>query len=127
MRTCWLCGRNGADDPLDEHHVFEGTGKRPVSVKYNITVDLCHNRCHIFGPKAAHNSRETADLLHRYGQKRMMLENRLTVEEFRRLVGKNYLDEDEIQAVYAEMFGLLPAADAGEYYQTEEEWPVWSA
>lgn len=60
-RSCWLCGRNGASDPLDEHHIFEGWGNRRVSVEYDITVPLCHDRCHIFGRDAAHNSKATAD------------------------------------------------------------------
>ena len=26
-KRCWLCGRNGADDPLDVHHIFGGANR----------------------------------------------------------------------------------------------------
>ena len=99
-RKCWLCGRNGAADPLDTHHLFGGwSGTRQKSEAYGLTVDLCHNRCHIFGPQAAHNCKATMDMMHRYGQRKAMLEQGWTVEEFRQVFGKNYLDENEIEAI----------------------------
>ena len=122
-RECWLCGRNGCGDPLDEHHIFEGTAGRRISEKLGLTVYLCHERCHIFGPKAAHNCRETAELLHRYGQKRAMLEQGWTVEEFRRIIGKNYLDEDEIAEIEEIRSG--GNEDGGWFYETEEVLPEW--
>lgn len=91
-RVCWLCGRNGARDPLDEHHIFGGA-RRGLSEQYGLTVRLCHSRCHLFGPKAAHNCRETADALHEWGQRKAMTENDWTCDEFRMLFGKNYVDD----------------------------------
>ena len=32
-RACWLCGRNGASDPLDAHHIFGGANRK-LSEKY---------------------------------------------------------------------------------------------
>jgi len=113
-RKCWLCGRNGAADPLDEHHVFEGWANREISKKYDVTVPLCHHDCHIFGKKAAHNCRETAEKLHRYGQRRVMLEQGWTVEEFRMAFGKNWLDEDEIEEIYAIQRGETTEPEYGE-------------
>ena len=72
-KRCWLCGRNGADDPLDVHHIFGGANRK-LSDKFGLTVYLCHERCHIFGPEAAHRSGETAERLHRYGQEKAMRE-----------------------------------------------------
>jgi hypothetical protein len=90
-RTCWLCGRNGADDPLDVHHIFGGANRK-LSDKFGLTVYLCHERCHIFGPEAAHRSGETAERLHRYGQEKAMREQGWNREQFRMVFGKNYLD-----------------------------------
>lgn len=90
MRKCWLCGRNGTTDPLDRHHIFEASNRKK-SEKYGLTVDLCHFRCHIFGPEAVHNNAENMQRLHEYGQQKAMEENGWTVEEFRAVFGKNYL------------------------------------
>ena len=61
-KRCWLCGRNGAEDPLDVHHIFGGANRK-LSDRFGLTVYLCHERCHIFGPEAAHRSGETAERL----------------------------------------------------------------
>lgn len=42
---------------------------------------------------AAHRCAETAQKLHEYGQRKYMREYNATVDEFRSLFGKNYLDE----------------------------------
>ena len=89
---CWLCGRNGAADPLDRHHLFEGA-YRKKSEKYGLVVYLCHNRCHIFGEEAAHNSAATMLALHQYGQRIAMQRFGWTIDDFRREFGKNYLEE----------------------------------
>ena len=91
---CWLCGRNGMQDPLDLHHIFSGTN-RAKSDRYGLTVLLCHRRCHIFGKHAVHASRETAQRLHEYGQRKAMEENGWTIDQFRQQFGKNYIDEEE--------------------------------
>lgn len=88
--ACWLCGRNGYEDPLDEHHIFGGA-LRKKSEKYGLKVPLCHYRCHIFGKEAAHQNKETMQLLHEYGQKKAMEENGWNTEDFVREFGKNYL------------------------------------
>jgi len=92
MRKCWLCGRNGAADPLDHHHIFGGPYRRK-SENYGLVVDLCHHECHIFGHYAVHKNPETMRLLHEYGQRRAMRENGWTTEDFIREFGKNYLEE----------------------------------
>lgn len=88
--NCWLCGRNGATDNLDKHHIFGGA-YRNKSEKYGLYVWLCHNRCHIFGPNAAHQNRKTMEALHKYGQKEAMEKNGWTTERFIAEFGKNYL------------------------------------
>ena len=90
MKECFLCGRNGNCDPLERHHIFEGP-LRNSSEKYGLVVDLCGDRCHRNGSNSAHRNKETADYLHRYGQKKFMEENNATAEEFRKIFRKNYL------------------------------------
>jgi len=104
-RRCWLCGRNGSRDPLDKHHIFGGVAYRDKSERYGLTVDLCHDRCHENGPKAAHRCRATAEALRAYGQRKAMVENGWTVEEFRLQFGKNWLSEEELAEVEAEIRG----------------------
>lgn len=88
--TCYLCGRPRGQDPLDKHHVFGG-GLRKKSEKYGLFVWLHHHSCHIFGPESAHQSKETADRLHKDGQKAAMERYGWTEEDFRREFYKNYL------------------------------------
>ena len=94
MKTCWLCGRNGAADPLDEHHIFGGPNRK-LSDRFGLTVYLCHHDCHIFGEDAVHQNAETARRLHEYGQRKAMEEQGWTVDQFRMVFGKNYLDDAE--------------------------------
>lgn len=91
-KRCWLCGRNGASDPLDRHHIFGGPNRK-ISEKYGLVVYLCHDRCHENREKAAHRNAETAKLLHQYGQRKAMEEYGMTVEDFIKLIGRNYLDD----------------------------------
>ena len=90
QRRCWLCGHNGSSDPLDTHHIF-GASNRKKSERYGLTVDLCHNSCHIFGRNAVHQNPATMQELHEYGQRKAMEENGWTVEDFRRVFGKSYI------------------------------------
>jgi len=93
-RRCFLCGRNGAADPLDHHHIFGGA-YRKKSDRLGLVVLLCHNRCHIFGPEAVHNNAETMQRIHEYGQRKAMKEQGWTVEQFIREFGRNYIDADD--------------------------------
>jgi len=94
MRYCFLCGRNGAADPLDHHHIFGGP-YRKKSEKLGLVVLLCHHRCHIFGPEAVHNNADSMQRVHEYGQRKAMREQGWTVEQFIREFGRNYLDADD--------------------------------
>lgn len=89
-RRCFLCGRNGASDPLDLHHIFPGP-YRKKSEKYGLVVYLCHNRCHIFAKTAVHRNGNQMRLLRRYGQLKAMREQGWTEDDFRREFGKSYL------------------------------------
>lgn len=94
MRRCWLCGRNGAEDPLDTHHIFGGA-YRDKSDRLGLVVPLCHERCHIFGKDAVHRNAETMRELRKWGQLKAMREQGWTVEQFIDEFGKNYLEEEQ--------------------------------
>lgn len=110
-RTCWLCGRNGATEALEKHHIF-GAAYRKKSEKLGLTVYLCGESCHRNGPKAAHRNAETMRKLHEYGQRLAMERYGWTEEEFRaEFGGKSYLSEeptDKPEAAVAFGFVLLP-------------------
>lgn len=89
-RRCWLCGANGRQDPLDRHHIFGGSNRKK-SEKYGLVVDLCHNKCHIFGKEAVHKNAATMQKLHEYGQRKAMDGQGWTKEDFIREFGKNYV------------------------------------
>lgn len=120
-RECWLCGANGTRDPLDKHHIFGGA-LRDKSEKYGATVYLCHSKCHENGPKAAHRCRETRQKLQAYGQRKVMLEQGWTVDEFRLEFGKNHLDEEELAEIAAELAGetIPQSADTDSSLYTRE-------
>lgn len=90
MRKCWLCGRNGFDDPLDRHHVFNGAFKKK-SEHYGAVIDLCHNRCHIFGINSVHRNPALMREIKAHFQAEIMAEHNMTTEEFIRIFGKNYI------------------------------------
>lgn len=89
-RRCFLCGRNGMEDPLDRHHIFGGANRKK-SERYGLVVDLCHNRCHIFAPSAVHQNAKRMHQLKRYGQLKAMKEQGWSEEDFIREFGKSYI------------------------------------
>lgn len=94
MRRCFLCGRNGQGDRLELHHIYSGANRK-LSDKYGLVVLLCGNRCHRTGAYSAHQNAEIAHYLHRYGQQKAMQEQGWTTEDFRKVFGKNYLDQED--------------------------------
>lgn len=93
-RRCFLCGRNGAQDTLDLHHIFGGANRKK-SEKYGLVVYLCHKRCHIFCPGSVHQNASQMKRLKRYGQLRVMKEQGWTEEDFIREFGKSYINEED--------------------------------
>lgn len=89
---CFLCGSRTSKglDALEEHHIFEGNGKRAMSEKYGLKVYLCGSTCHREGPKSAHKNKSVKDMLHRIAQRKF--EETHSREEFVLAFGKNYLE-----------------------------------
>lgn len=98
-KRCFLCGRNGADDPLERHHIVGGA-YRKKSEKYGLVVYLCGNRCHRNGAGAVHRNGNQMRLLRRYGQLKAMKEQNWSEADFIREFGKSYLLDKE--SFYAE-------------------------
>lgn len=91
---CFLCGRNGTEDRLEEHHIFPGS-LRDKSEQYGLTVYLCGNRCHRLGPQSAHRCRDTQLYLKQIAQAKAMRENGWTLEDWHREFGKSYVEFDD--------------------------------
>lgn len=92
--VCFLCGRPARwDDPLDRHHIFGGPFRRK-SERLGLVVPLHHHSCHLYGPGAVHNNRESMLLVKRWGQRQLLAQG-WTMEQFIREFGKNYLKYDE--------------------------------
>ena len=94
---CFLCGRNGFEDPLDWHHIFNGS-LRKKSEKYGLVVPLCHYRCHIFGKYAVHNNPDSMLYLKHCGQQLVMKQEGWDTKRFIKEFGKDY------SAIYFEQF-----------------------
>jgi hypothetical protein len=88
---CFLCGMNANLEPLDEHHVYFGP-YRKKSEKYGLKVYLHHNKCHIFGVRSVHQNAKVDKAIKRVVQKRAMKHYGWTIEQFREIFGKNYID-----------------------------------
>ncbi len=87
---CFLCGRNGAADRLECHHIFFGAANRRLSDEDGLTVYLCGNRCHRAGIHAVHRCKETDAFLKEEAQ--MAWEQVYgTRDDFIKRYGKSYL------------------------------------
>ena len=90
---CVLCGRNGCEDPLDTHHIFNGSARRTSEI-FQATVRLCHARCHQLGKYSVHRNQDVDLMLKQYGERLVMEKYGWSIEDFRAIFGKNYLEEE---------------------------------
>lgn len=88
--NCFLCKKWSW---MEEHHIFGGSN-RNKSEKYGLKIDLCLD-CHKEGKQSAHKCADTAQKLHEYGQKKYMEEHNASIDDFRKVFGKNYLPIEE--------------------------------
>lgn len=85
--VCFLCGKHCY---TEEHHVYEGSGRRKLSGKYGLKVYLCP-WCHRLAKDSVHQDAEKAIALKAQVQIRAMHVYGWTVEQFRKLFRKNYI------------------------------------
>ncbi len=91
-KVCYLCGRNGSEDPLELHHCF-GAANRTHSDQDGLVVWLCGDRCHRNGSGAVHRNHATDLFLKEEAQ--MAWESCYgTREDFIKRYGKNYLEDE---------------------------------
>lgn len=88
---CFICGGCANGDPLDEHHVYGGNPNRKLSEKYGLKVYIHHNKCHIFGKDSVHQNAKVNNALKAIVQKIAMKYYGWSIDDFRRIFGKNYL------------------------------------
>ena len=84
---CYLCGRIG---PTEEHHIFEGSGRRKLSELYGLKCNLDH-WCHNEPPNGVHFDKEKDRMLKAAAQSRAMYVYGWTKDDFRKIFRKNYL------------------------------------
>lgn len=87
---CYICGRNGNSDALEEHHVYFGTANRKKSDDYGLTVYLCGDRCHRCGRESVHRNITVCRELQAKVQEIAMQYYGWTVEDFISIFGRNY-------------------------------------
>ena len=90
---CFICGRNARADyfGLEEHHVFEGYGRRELSEQYGLKVYICGDRCHRNGKQSVHKNAQVDRALKEVVQTRAMQYYGWTIEQFIEIIGKSYL------------------------------------
>ena len=91
---CFLGGNYGY---VERHHIFSGA-LRQKSEKYGLVVELSP-WMHREGPQAAHRCRETREALCKYGQRKAMIDQCWTLEEWLDEFGKNWLTDEELEEV----------------------------
>ena len=81
---------------MAHHHLIPGNPGRKLSDIYGLVVPLCP-RCH----ERVHSKDGVGELkvLRQYGQRLCMHREKWTVDQFRQVFGKNYLDEEENEIV----------------------------
>lgn len=91
---CYICKQNPCGDPLDKHHVF-GAAMRSKSELYGLTVYIHHNKCHIFGENSVHKNARVNRALQAHVQKKAMKRYGWTIDDFRKLFGRNYIETED--------------------------------
>lgn len=91
--NCFICGRNSRADffGLEEHHVFEGIGRRKISEKYGLKVYICGDRCHRNGKESVHKNAKVDRALKKLVQEKAMEYYGWSIEDFIKKFGKNYI------------------------------------
>lgn len=87
--SCYICGR--CDRKLDRHEIFGGAN-RQKSKSYGLWVLLCHEDCHLGG---VHKNPDKYRWLKKRAQEAAMSAYGWSINVFREIFGKNYLEAGE--------------------------------
>ena len=90
---CFICGRNSHADyfGLEEHHIFEGLGRRTLSEKYGLKIYICGGRCHREGKDSIHKNAQIDRAVKKIAQQKAMEHYGWSTEEFIKIFRKNYI------------------------------------
>lgn len=83
---CYICGSYRW---IEWHHIF-GASYRNKSTKYGLVIPLCHWH-HNEPPNGAHFNTELDNHLRATAQRKAMERYGWTVDQFRKIFGKNYI------------------------------------
>lgn len=87
-RECYVCG-----SPYVEcHHIYGGVGRRPISDREGCWVYLC--REHHQGRTGVHRDPAMMRTLREDCERRWCAANGKTPDDFRKVFGVNYIDEE---------------------------------
>ena len=87
---CFLCGMNANLEPLDCHHVYGGANRK-ISEKYGLKIYIHHSKCHIFGKDSVHQNAKVDRTVKAVVQEKAMRHYGWSVDDFRKIFGKNYV------------------------------------
>lgn len=87
---CYLCGMNRNLEPLECHHVFNGSNRK-WSEKYGLTVYLHGCKCHRTGQESVHSNAEIREALQAKAQRIAMKHYDWSVEDFRLIFGRSFI------------------------------------
>lgn len=94
--TCYLCMKLNQDYSIkpyvEEHHCIYGSGRRPLSDKYGLTVYLCLEH-HTTGEMAVHRNADVAAELKEAAQ--LAFEKHYPDLDFMSIFSKNYKRGEE--------------------------------
>ena len=93
-RRCYMCG---SVRWIEHHHVF-GAAYKKKSDKYGLIVPLCR-WCHNEPPNGVHHNAENMRILREKAQKIAMKKYGWSIEDFIRIFGKNYIEEEEDEGI----------------------------
>lgn len=85
-KYCFVCGQTRN---LQKHHIFMGNKQRNISDEQGCWVWLCYE-CHQ-GTHGVHHNAELNERLKVNCELRWLEVNHSTIEEFRKVFGKNYV------------------------------------
>ena len=91
---CYLCGMNRNLEPLEEHHIFNGSNRK-WSEKYGLKVYLHGCKCHRLGPDSVHVNAEIRETLQDEAQRIAMKHYKWSIDDFRNIFGRNYLKGED--------------------------------
>lgn len=89
LSRCFLCGTT---NNIHIHEVFFGKN-RQSSIKEHLYVGLCGEH-HNLSNNSVHHNHEIDLKLKRYAEKIWLVKNKKTIEDFIKIFGKNYLEEE---------------------------------